>query len=140
MPAGRAPSSTASPAITCWGCAPSPAAAAETAPAAPPPKGAPATPPLRPPGPADALPPDPRALLMVEADGAVEDLPRQIAALKQALGGAGLLEIRSGFERDAIAQLWAARKSLSHAVKQIAPLKINEDVVVPVSQLADLVA
>ncbi|MHB9159101.1 MAG: FAD-binding oxidoreductase, partial [Thiobacillus sp.] len=94
---------------------------------------------IRPTGTADDLPPDTRALLMVEADGAVEDLPRQIAALKQALGGAGLLEIRSGFERDAIAQLWAARKSLSHAVKQIAPLKINEDVVVPVSLLADFV-
>lgn len=94
---------------------------------------------IRPTGTADDLPPDTRALLMVEADGAVEDLPRQIAALKQALGGTGLLEIRSGFERDAIAQLWAARKSLSNAVKQIAPLKINEDVVVPVSQLADFV-
>ena len=94
---------------------------------------------IRPTGTADDLPPGTRALLMVEADGAVEDLPRQIAALKQALGGAGLLEIRSGFEPDAIAQLWAARKSLSNAVKQIAPLKINEDVVVPVSQLADFV-
>jgi D-lactate dehydrogenase len=94
---------------------------------------------IRPTGTADDLPPDTRALLMVEADGAVEDLPRQIAALKQALGGTGLLEIRSGFEHDAIVQLWAARKSLSHAVKQIAPLKINEDVVVPVSQLADFV-
>jgi D-lactate dehydrogenase len=94
---------------------------------------------IRPTGTADDLPPDTRALLMVEADGAIADLPRQIAALEAALAGNGLLEIRSGFERDAIAQLWAARKSLSHAVKQIAPLKINEDVVVPVSQLADFV-
>jgi len=94
---------------------------------------------IRPTGTADDLPSGTRALLMVEADGAAQDLPRQIAALQQALDGAGLLEMRSGFERDAIAQLWAARKSLSHAVKRIAPLKINEDVVVPVSQLADLV-
>jgi D-lactate dehydrogenase len=94
---------------------------------------------IRPTGTADDLPPGTRALLMVEADGAAQDLPRQIAALQQALDGAGLLEMRSGFERDAIAQLWSARKSLSHAVKRIAPLKINEDVVVPVSQLADFV-
>ena len=66
-------------------------------------------------------------------------MPRQIAALQQALDGNGLLEMKSGFDREAIAQLWAARKSLSHAVKQIAPLKVNEDVVVPVSQLADFV-
>jgi D-lactate dehydrogenase (quinone) len=94
---------------------------------------------IRPTGAADDLPPGTRALLMVEADGAAADLPRQIAALEKALQGPGLLEIRSGFEREAIAQLWAARKSLSNAVKQIAPLKINEDVVVPVSQLADFV-
>ncbi|ODU39656.1 MAG: dimethylmenaquinone methyltransferase [Thiobacillus sp. SCN 63-374] len=94
---------------------------------------------IRPTGAADDLPPGTRALLMVEADGAAQDLPRQIAALEQTLAGEGLLDMRSGFKRDDIARLWAARKSLSHAVKRIAPLKINEDVVVPVSQLADFV-
>ena len=94
---------------------------------------------IRPTGAADDLPPGTRALLMVEADGAAQDLPRQIAALEQTLAGEGLLGMRSGFKRDDIARLWAARKSLSHAVKRIAPLKINEDVVVPVSQLADFV-
>ena len=94
---------------------------------------------IRPTGAADDLPPGTQTLLMVEADGAAQDLPRQIAALEQALAGNGLLEMKSGFARADIARLWTARKSLSHAVKQIAPLKINEDVVVPVSKLADLV-
>jgi len=94
---------------------------------------------IRPTGAADDLPPGTRALLMVEADGAAQDLPRQIAVLEKTLAGEGLLDMRSGFTRDDIARLWAARKSLSHAVKRIAPLKINEDVVVPVSQLADFV-
>ncbi len=94
---------------------------------------------IRPTGAADDLPPGTRALLMVEADGATEDLPRQIAALEKALVGDGLLDMRSGFTRDDITLLWTARKSLSQAVKRIAPLKINEDVVVPVSQLADFV-
>jgi D-lactate dehydrogenase len=94
---------------------------------------------IRPTGAADDLPPDTRALLMVEADGAMQDLPRQIAALEKALVGEGLLDMRSGFTREDITLLWTARKSLSQAVKQIAPLKINEDVVVPVSQLADFV-
>jgi D-lactate dehydrogenase (quinone) len=53
--------------------------------------------------------------------------------------GDGLLEIQSGFTAADIAGLWIARKSLSHAVKKIAPLKINEDVVVPVARLANLV-
>lgn len=94
---------------------------------------------IRPTGAANDLPPATQALLMVEADGAAQDLPRQIAALEQALDGDGLLEMRSGFERADITRLWTARKSLSHAIKQIAPLKINEDVVVPVSRLADFV-
>jgi D-lactate dehydrogenase len=94
---------------------------------------------IRPTGAADDLAAGTRALLVVEADGAAADVPRQIAALQAALQGAGLLELKSGFTREAIAQLWAARKSLSHAVKRIAPLKINEDVVVPVSRLAGFV-
>lgn len=88
---------------------------------------------------ANDLPAATQALLMVEADGAASDLPRQIAALNEALAGPGLLESRAGFTREEIARLWTARKSLSHAIKRIAPLKINEDVVVPVSQLAKLV-
>jgi D-lactate dehydrogenase len=94
---------------------------------------------IRPTGTADDLPPDTRALLMVEADGVAQDVPRQIAALEKALAGAGLLDTKSAFQRGEIAQLWTARKSLSQAVKSIAPLKINEDVVVPVSKLADFV-
>ena len=90
-------------------------------------------------GGAEGLPEGTRAVLMVEADGDRDDVPRQIAALEQALAGAGLLEIQSGFAAADIKRLWTARKSLSLAVKNIAPLKINEDVVVPVARLASLV-
>jgi D-lactate dehydrogenase len=94
---------------------------------------------IRPTGVTSDLPNGTRALLMVEADGAKADLPRQISALKAALQGEGLLELKEGINRDDATRLWLARKSLSHAVKQIAPLKINEDVVVPVSRLAEFV-
>ncbi len=90
-------------------------------------------------GGAEGLPPGTQAVLMVAADGAEDDVPRQIAALQQALAGEGLLTVQSGFTAVEMMRLWAARKSLSHAVKQIAPLKINEDVVVPVSRMAELV-
>jgi D-lactate dehydrogenase (quinone) len=90
-------------------------------------------------GAAEGLPEGTQAVLMVEADGAADDVPRQIAALEAMLSGDGLLAIQSGFTAEAIAALWVARKSLSHAVKKIAPLKINEDVVVPVARLASLV-
>jgi len=38
------------------------------------------------------------------------------------------------------ARLWAARRALSPALRTIAPGKLNEDVVVPVSRIPDLVA
>lgn len=94
---------------------------------------------IRPTGAADDLPAGTQALLMVEADGARDDVPRQIDHLKRALAGTGLLDMRSGFTAEATRLLWTARKSLSRAVKRIAPLKINEDVVVPVARLADFV-
>lgn len=90
-------------------------------------------------GGAEGLPAGTQAVLMVAADGAEEDVPRQIEALAAALEGEGLIEIQSGFTPDEMARLWTARKSLSHAVKRIAPLKINEDVVVPVMRLGELV-
>jgi D-lactate dehydrogenase len=90
-------------------------------------------------GAADDLPADTQALLMVEADGVAADLPRQMTALKTALAGTGVLDMREGLDRQDAARLWAARKSLSHAIKKIAPLKINEDVVVPVSALPEFV-
>lgn len=94
---------------------------------------------IRPTGTADDLPQGAEALLMVEIDGPTRDAPHQAKALQTALSGEGLLEIREGITQEQAKALWAARKSLSHAVKRYAPLKINEDVVVPVSRLADFV-
>ena len=91
-------------------------------------------------GAASDLPPATRALLMVEADGEASDLPPQLKALEQSLQGPGLLELLEARDPAAITALWTARKSLSGAIKRIAPLKINEDVVVPVTRLAELLA
>lgn len=90
-------------------------------------------------GGAEGLPAATQAVLMVAADGDHDDVPRQIERIAAALEGEGLLEVQSGFTPEEMARLWTARKSLSHAVKKIAPLKINEDVVVPVMRLGDLV-
>jgi D-lactate dehydrogenase len=90
-------------------------------------------------GAADGLPVDTAAVLMVEADGHRDEVAQRMQRFEEALDGPGMIEIQRGFTKDEIVRLWTARKSLSHAVKKIAPLKINEDVVVPVSRLAELV-
>jgi D-lactate dehydrogenase len=86
------------------------------------------------------LPRDAGALLMIEADGDAETLSHAIEALARAAEGDGLVSIDDAADEAARAKLWAARKALSPALRTLAPGKINEDVVVPVSRIPDLVA
>jgi D-lactate dehydrogenase (quinone) len=80
------------------------------------------------------------ALLLIEVDGEAEYLPAAVAAVARAAAGEGLLECRVANDAAEVEQLWAARKALSPALRAIAPMKINEDVVVPVSRLPELIA
>jgi len=84
--------------------------------------------------------PDAGAMLLVEADGDEDTLPLALQALADAAGGEGLLSLDVAMDGAARDRLWAARRALSPALRSIAPGKINEDVVVPVSRIPDLVA
>jgi D-lactate dehydrogenase len=86
------------------------------------------------------LPDHTGALLMIEADGDAATLPAAIEALRNAAGGDGCLEVEPAADEAARERLWAARKALSPALRGLAPGKINEDVVVPVSRIPELVA
>ncbi len=80
------------------------------------------------------------ALLMIEIDGAEAAMAHAQSAIIAAASGTGLLQIDAAQSATEVARLWAARKALSPALKTIAPMKINEDVVVPVSKVPALVA
>lgn len=80
------------------------------------------------------------ALLMIEVDGQAATLPYALAALTQAATGDGLIAIDEAPDEASREALWAARKTLSPALRTIARGKINEDVVVPVSRIPALVA
>jgi D-lactate dehydrogenase len=84
------------------------------------------------------LPAGAGALLMIEADGLAEHLPGAIGALRRAAAGDGLLQWRAASDEAEATALWAARKALSPALRSLAPKKINEDVVVPVSRIPEL--
>ncbi len=83
--------------------------------------------------------PEAGALLMIEADGTEAELPAAVAALRAAAAGPGLLALDDAPDEAARERLWAARKALSPALRTLAPGKINEDVVVPVSRIPALV-
>ena len=79
------------------------------------------------------------AMLIIEFDGLETTVAEGVAAIRAAASNRGMVEFRQA--RDAVesAALWAARKALSPALRRIAPKKINEDVVVPVSRMAEFI-
>ena len=79
------------------------------------------------------------ALLMIEADGDAQTLPYTVEAVMRAAEGEGLVALDDAADDAARERLWAARKALSPALRTLAPGKINEDVVVPVSRIPQLV-
>jgi D-lactate dehydrogenase len=85
------------------------------------------------------LSPEVGALLMIEVDGSEHSIELEAAAVAEAASVEGLLEIHTASSADEIARLWKTRKALSPALRNIAPKKINEDVVVPVSRIPELV-
>ncbi|MCP4126065.1 MAG: FAD-binding protein, partial [Gammaproteobacteria bacterium] len=79
------------------------------------------------------------ALLMIEIDGPKHGLDKSVAAVAAAARNPGLIELHVAQSQEEISQLWKARRSLSPALRKIAPKKINEDVVVPVSCIPQLI-
>ena len=81
------------------------------------------------------VPDDARAMLMIEVDGSLREIAAARENLLPACQNSGLLEAQAV---DDASSLWAARKALSPLLRDIAPKKINEDIVVPVSRLPEL--
>ncbi len=86
-----------------------------------------------------ALPDTAGALLLIEIDGPESSMDEAVSALSQAATGVGLTELTGAKTIEAAAQLWAVRKALSPALRTLAPNKLNEDVVVPVSRMPELI-
>lgn len=85
------------------------------------------------------LPVNAGALLIIEADGQESSLDDAAKAIVAAARNDGLLDIQTASTKQEIDALWATRKALSPALRNVAPNKINEDVVVPVSNMPRLI-
>lgn len=75
------------------------------------------------------------ALLLIELDGDDASLAaadRKLTGTLEKLNPLQLKSAKNAAERDA---LWKLRKSISPAIARIAPLKFNEDICVPLSQI-----
>jgi len=85
------------------------------------------------------LPEHAGALLMIEVDGPASCIDGAARAVMTAAGGEECLEVTLAESDEQIAALWTLRKALSPALRTVAPKKINEDVVVPVSRIPELI-
>jgi glycolate oxidase len=88
----------------------------------------------------EALPDSVQSRLLVEVDGSEaavrEESERCLAVLARA-GAGDARRAKTGAERD---QLWLARRSVSKAVRALAPAKKSEDLGVPRSKLGEAIA
>ena len=85
------------------------------------------------------LPEDAGALLMIEVDGTAAGIDASTSRVATAAQGNGCIGVETARNRADVERLWRTRKALSPALRNVAPKKINEDVVVPVSRIPDLI-
>ncbi len=85
------------------------------------------------------LPHNAGAMLMVELDGNKSYLEEGLESIISSAKNSGCIDIIKATSEKEVKALWETRKALSPALRKIAPKKINEDVVVPVSKIPDLI-
>jgi len=85
------------------------------------------------------LPTDAAAMLMIEVDGHNETILQDSKIITAASKVDGHIETQLAKTKEEAAALWQTRKALSPSLRKIAPKKINEDVVVPVSNIPALI-
>ncbi len=85
------------------------------------------------------LPQGVRAMLILELDGDADQVEKETEQVSNICARAGALEVRVAADPAQAAQLWEARKALSPVLYKIAPHKINEDIVVPISKIPRIV-
>ncbi|MCA1584174.1 MAG: FAD-binding protein, partial [Acidobacteria bacterium] len=84
--------------------------------------------------------PDTGALLLVEVDGLPAGVEEEIERVRGACLDAGATDVLRAFSAIEREEIWEARRELSFALRALAPLKINHDVVVPRGRIPQLFA
>jgi glycolate oxidase len=85
-------------------------------------------------------PPGTGALLLIEVDGLPEAATAEAARVEEACLAAGATALDRARDEAHRNELWRVRRELSPALKQIAPVKVNNDVVVPKGRVPELFA
>jgi len=84
------------------------------------------------------LPANSGAMLLIEVDGAPDLVAHQARIIEGLCGVATVF--RAAKDPESAEELWEARRNVSPSLHKLRPHKINEDIVVPRSSLAELVS
>lgn len=86
-----------------------------------------------------SLPENSRAHLIVEIDGRADGLSQELLEIEELLLRNGAIEIRKATTEEEVESIWQLRREFSYSLKATGMKKLNEDIVIPRSQLVNLV-
>ena len=79
------------------------------------------------------------AILIIEVDGTCQVAAQDAQKIRDFCIAKGAVEVITAADEKQGVALWSARRALSAALFRIAPNKINEDIVVPISRIPEMV-
>jgi glycolate oxidase len=85
------------------------------------------------------IPPEGRAVLLIEVDGDRELIEKQAGQIHEIIKPLGLVQFRAAESAAESEQLWKVRRLVSPSLRDINPDKANEDIVVPRSKVPDVI-
>lgn len=85
------------------------------------------------------LPPEGRAVLLIEVDGDRDLIEKQAKAIHELIKPLGLVQFRVAKDAAESEELWRVRRLVSPSLRDVNPDKFNEDIVVPRSKVPDVI-
>jgi glycolate oxidase len=85
------------------------------------------------------IPPEGRAVLLIEVDGDRDLIERQAARIHDLVRPLGLAQFRAARDNAESEELWRVRRLVSPSLRDVAPDKYNEDIVVPRSKVPEVI-
>ena len=85
------------------------------------------------------IPPEGRAVLLIEVDGDRDLIEKQARQIHDIIKPLGLVQFRAARDKAESEQLWQVRRLVSPSLRDVNPDKYNEDIVVPRSRVPDVI-
>lgn len=85
------------------------------------------------------VPPEGRAVLLIEVDGDRDLIEKQAQQIHDIIKPLGLVQFRAAKDNAESEQLWKVRRLVSPSLRDVNPDKYNEDIVVPRSKVPDVI-